>query len=62
MCVYFLKHGCIAAVKVLSGDTDHARIIEAKALFNAEDNDSGAQGFEVWDLIRFVYRYSPNIE
>ena len=58
---YFLKDGRIAAVELLSADTDEGRIAEARDLFNVKGLPRGAEGFEVWDQGRFVYRY-PEIQ
>jgi hypothetical protein len=59
---YFMKGGHIAAVELLSGTTDEERIAEARELFTMKGLPRGAEGFEVWDQARFVYRYpdTPN--
>jgi len=54
---YFMKGGHIAAVELLSGTTDQDRIAEARELFTMKGLPRGAEGFEVWDQARFVYRY-----
>ena len=57
MRVYFMKSGRIASVELLSATTDEDRIKEARQLFTLKGLPRGAEGFEVWDLDRFVYRY-----
>ncbi len=54
---YFMKAGRIASVELLSATTDKDRIAEARELFTLKDLPRGAEGFEVWDRDRFVYRY-----
>jgi hypothetical protein len=54
---YFMRDGHIAAVELLSANTDDGRIAEARELFNAKGKPRGAEGFEVWDGSRFVYRF-----
>jgi hypothetical protein len=52
-----MKGGHIAAVEYLTETTDDGRIAEATELFEAKGKPRGAEGFEVWDGPRFVYRY-----
>jgi hypothetical protein len=52
-----MKRGHIAAVELLSSKTDQERIAEARELFIMKGLPRGAEGFEVWDQARFVYRY-----
>lgn len=54
---YFMKRGHIAAVEFLSNTTDEGRIAEGLELFEAKGMPSGAEGFEIWDGPRFVYRF-----
>lgn len=54
---YFMRDGHIAAVELLKALTDEDRIAEARELFNANGKPRGADGFEVWDGPRFVYRF-----
>lgn len=54
---YFLRRGRIEAVEMLSQTTDEGRIAEARELFVLKGVPRGAEGFEVWDQARFVYRY-----
>ena len=54
---YFTKGGRIAGVELLSKTTDEERIREARELFTLKGLPRGAEGFEVWDHARFVYRY-----
>ena len=57
MRVYFMKGGHIAAVEFLTQPTDQSRIAEAEMLFEKKGLARGADGFEVWDGPRFVYRF-----
>jgi len=57
MRVYFMKKCHISGVEYLAAADDPARIAEAHALFERKAAPKGADGFEVWDGPRFVYRY-----
>ncbi|HEX3756138.1 MAG TPA: hypothetical protein VHV26_13785 [Rhizomicrobium sp.] len=52
---YFMLHGHIDSVEVLTAQTDEERIAEAEKMFKARVPH--IEGFEVWDGPRFVYRY-----
>jgi hypothetical protein len=52
-----MKDGHIAAVELLSQPTEERRIAEARELFTLKGLPRGAEGFEVWERDRFVYRY-----
>jgi hypothetical protein len=52
-----MKDGHIAAVEYLTKITDDERISESKEIFEAKGKPRGAEGFEVWDGPRFLYRY-----
>jgi hypothetical protein len=54
---YFLKDGHIAAVELLKTISDADRIAESRELFKIKGKPRGADGFEVWDRRRFIYRY-----
>ena len=54
---YFMKDGHIAAVEPLTQTTDEGRIAEARELYRLKGEPRGAEGFEVWDGGRFVYRF-----
>jgi hypothetical protein len=54
---FFMKNGRICAVDFLQGPDDEGRIAEAMALFKSKGLAMGADGFEVWDHARFVYRF-----
>jgi hypothetical protein len=54
---YFIKGGHIAAVEFLDQKTDEARIARARELFAEKGRKLKADGFEVWDGARFVYRF-----
>jgi len=54
---FFMKSGRIYAVEYLSGESDVELIRQAQDLFTAKGLPMGAEGFEVWDHARFVYRF-----
>ncbi len=54
---YFKKGARITAVEFLTKAGDAERIVEAWALFDARGKPGGADGFEVWDGARFLYRF-----
>lgn len=54
---YLMKNGHIFAVEPLQEASDEARIQTSRELFEAKGLPRGADGFEVWDGPRFVYRY-----
>src|SRR5579883_2045791 len=55
---YFMKDGRIFAVEELTGPTDKELIDQGRELFNGRGLALGAEGFEIWDHARFVYRYA----
>jgi hypothetical protein len=57
MRVYFMKNGHIGAVEFLKSTEDSARIAEGRQLFETIGKPKGADGFEVWDGGRFLYRW-----
>ena len=54
---YFVKGGRITAIELLSQTTDDGLIAQARELFVMKGVPRGAEGFEVWDQARFIYRY-----
>ena len=54
---YFKTGARITSVEFLTRSDDAERIAEATALFASKGKASGADGFEVWDGKRFVYRF-----
>ena len=54
---YFMRGSHIFGVHNLNATEDAGRIEEANVLFRAKGVPKGADGFEVWDGPRFVYRY-----
>lgn len=52
---YFLRHGRIGAVELLTDASDERAIAQARELF--ETRKSEFEGFEVWDRTRFVLRH-----
>ena len=59
---YFMKDGHITAVEFLIDGNDEDRIRQAKQLFEEKGKLAGAEGFEVWDGPRFVFRYPPDLK
>ena len=55
-----MKGGHIAAVEYLTKTNDTDRIAESFELFMKNGRPNGADGFEVWDGPRFVYRSPPD--
>lgn len=54
-----MKQGRIRSVEFLSAKDDRGLIEEAGKIFEAADPRIDADGFEVWDGPRFVYRHPP---
>ena len=54
---FFMKNGRICAVEYLHETDDKKRIAESMDLFRAKGLPIGAEGFEVWDHTRFIYRF-----
>ena len=54
---YFVKGGRITATELLSRTNDEDLIAEARELFVMKGLPRGADGFEVWNQARFIYRY-----
>jgi hypothetical protein len=59
---YFMLGGRINAVEFLTSKDDQGRIAEAQKLFDEIGKLRGADGFEVWDGARFVYRSLPHLQ
>ena len=54
---FFMKNGRICGVEYLAAKEDDALIAEAHEAFKVKGAAQSAQGFEVWDGARFVYRF-----
>jgi hypothetical protein len=54
---YFMRDGHIQAVEILSSTDDQSRIEEARHLFETKGKPRYADGFEIWEGPRFVYRF-----
>jgi hypothetical protein len=54
---FFMKNGRITTVEFLTHTEDALRIAESRELFEKKGRPNGAEGFEVWDGARFVYRF-----
>ena len=59
---YFMKDGHITKVEMLSENNDEGRIKQARELFDAQGKQLGADGFEVWDGGRFVFRFPADLK
>ena len=59
---YLMRQGRIAAVELLTSNTDRALAEEAEEIFAARSKNLGWDGFEVWDGLRFVYRHPPDVD
>jgi hypothetical protein len=58
---FFLKGGHIIAVQLLNADTDDGLVDQAKAAFYANGGRSAADGYEVWDGKRFIFRFPSDL-
>jgi hypothetical protein len=54
---FFMRGGRICAVEPLDGKSDSELIRQAQEVFGTKGLSIGAEGFEVWDQTRFVYRF-----
>jgi hypothetical protein len=54
---FFMRNGRICAVEYLQENEDSKRIEEAHGLFAARRESLNAEGFELWDGTRFIYRF-----
>lgn len=54
---YFIRDGHIVAVELIPKRTDEESISDARKMFDLKGQSHEAQGFEVWDQGRFIYRY-----
>jgi hypothetical protein len=52
-----MTKGRILSVEFLAMRTDEGRIAEARDIFETLGKKRGADGFEVWEGGRFIYRY-----
>jgi hypothetical protein len=57
-----MKGGHIVAVELLDESDDAGRIKRAMELFDLKCDECGAEGFEVWDGRRFVFRFPANLK
>ena len=53
---YFMRGGRIEGVELLKPGSDPDLIRQATELFESRNDDGKYDGFEVWELNRFVYR------
>jgi hypothetical protein len=54
---YFTRDGRIQSVETLTAADEAGRIAQAHTLFRTLGKARAAEGFEVWDSGRFVYRF-----
>lgn len=54
---YFIKDGRIASIEFLLQADDEGLVEQSKTLFESNGKPRGAEGFEVWDGARFIYRW-----
>jgi len=54
---YFMRDGHIGAVEFLNATDDEGCRAEARRLFETSGKSHGADGYEVWDGPRFIYRF-----
>lgn len=59
---YFMRSGQYVAAEILAKDDDQGLVAQSRALFETRGKARGAEGFEVWDHGRFVYRYPDKTE
>jgi hypothetical protein len=59
---YFLKDGHILSASLLDHDDDEGHIKQAKELFEAVGRRLDADGFEVWNGGRFVFRFPTDLK
>jgi hypothetical protein len=60
---YFMKRGHIAGVEPIPGLSNEETLMRGRELFAEEQEARGYDGFEVWDLARFIFRRpAPNAE
>jgi hypothetical protein len=56
-----MKDGQISSVQPLKPDTDAGLIEQATKAFYERGGRSAADGFEVWDGQRFVFRFPASV-
>jgi len=58
---FFMRNGHIAGVEELPTDLDDAAAVRmARELFGREKAKGAYDGFEVWRLARFIYRWTED--
>jgi hypothetical protein len=55
---YFIQHGDIAEIGVLTASSDEDAIKQSVALFCK--HPLSYTGFEVWDKVRFIHRHKDH--
>lgn len=58
---FFLKDGHIKSVKFLNANSDDVLIEQAREAFYAHGGRSFADGFEVWEGPRFIFRFPSDL-
>lgn len=59
---YLLKGGHIVAVEMLEDSDDATCLKQAEELFALKGGHLEAEGYEVWDGRRFVFRFPANLQ
>ena len=60
---YFMQDGHIAGVEILDrAEGDEGCIKRGHALFENRRKTQSADGFEIWDQARFVFRFPPDLK
>jgi hypothetical protein len=54
---YFMRRGHIAGVEPIPGLSSEETLVRARELFAERQEAHGYDGFEVWDLARFLFRH-----
>lgn len=54
---YLMREGHVEAVEFLESADDQGRVEEARRAFELKSRKFRADGFEVWDGARCVYRF-----
>ena len=52
-----LKNGRIDFVELLQGADDNGLVAQGRQIFESKGKPRGAQGFEVWNGPRLIYRW-----
>jgi hypothetical protein len=59
---YFMRDDHIIGARLLNYDDDEGHIGQARKLFELVGKHLAAEGFEVWNGPRFVFRFPPDLK